>query len=285
MPKGNTMGTVPTALPTALVTGASSGLGREFAARLAARGHDLVLVARSRDRLEAVAEELTKAHGVTVHVLVHDLARPGAGRAVARELAERSLTVGLLVNNAGFGTAGRFEEIPAERDHDLLMVNVVALVDLTHALLPGMLERGSGAVLNVGSTAGYQPSPYLSVYSASKTFVLNFSLALRQEYRGRGIRVTALCPGPVETRFFEVVGTRNAAVAGRFTTPEPVVRAGLKALDRDRAYVTPGLGNAVMAHLNARRPRALIAWVGERVCRKVLRTEAAPGAAVESGAR
>ncbi|WP_186567824.1 SDR family oxidoreductase [Streptomyces sp. T12] len=279
------MGTVPTALPTALVTGASSGLGREFAARLAARGHDLVLVARSRDRLEAVAEELTKAHGVTVHVLVHDLARPGAGRAVARELAERSLTVGLLVNNAGFGTAGRFEEIPAERDHDLLMVNVVALVDLTHALLPGMLERGSGAVLNVGSTAGYQPSPYLSVYSASKTFVLNFSLALRQEYRGRGIRVTALCPGPVETRFFEVVGTRNAAVAGRFTTPEPVVRAGLKALDRDRAYVTPGLGNAVMAHLNARRPRALIAWVGERVCRKVLRTEAAPGAAVESGAR
>ncbi len=285
MPKGNTMGTVPTAPPTALVTGASSGLGREFAARLAARGHDLVLVARSRDRLEAVAEELTKAHGVTVHVLVHDLARPGAGRAVARELAERSLTVGLLVNNAGFGTAGRFEEIPAERDHDLLMVNVVALVDLTHALLPGMLERGSGAVLNVGSTAGYQPSPYLSVYSASKTFVLNFSLALRQEYRGRGIRVTALCPGPVETRFFEVVGTRNAAVAGRFTTPEPVVRAGLKALDRDRAYVTPGLGNAVMAHLNARRPRALIAWVGERVCRKVLRTEAAPGAAVESGAR
>ncbi|MEU1082621.1 SDR family oxidoreductase [Streptomyces sp. NPDC005908] len=279
------MGTVPTALPTALVTGASSGLGREFAARLAARGHDLVLVARSRDRLEAVAEELTKAHGVTVHVLVHDLARPGAGRAVARELAERSLTVGLLVNNAGFGTAGRFEEIPAERDHDLLMVNVVALVDLTHALLPGMLERGSGAVLNVGSTAGYQPSPYLSVYSASKTFVLNFSLALRQEYRGRGIRVTALCPGPVETRFFEVVGTRNAAVAGRFTTPEPVVRAGLKALDRDRAYVTPGLGNAVMAHLNARRPRALIARVGERVCRKVLRTEAAPGAAVESGAR
>ncbi|MCM2513959.1 MULTISPECIES: SDR family NAD(P)-dependent oxidoreductase [Streptomyces] len=279
------MGTVPTAPPTALVTGASSGLGREFAARLAARGHDLVLVARSRDRLEAVAEELTKAHGVTVHVLVHDLARPGAGRAVARELAERSLTVGLLVNNAGFGTAGRFEEIPAERDHDLLMVNVVALVDLTHALLPGMLERGSGAVLNVGSTAGYQPSPYLSVYSASKTFVLNFSLALRQEYRGRGIRVTALCPGPVETRFFEVVGTRNAAVAGRFTTPEPVVRAGLKALDRDRAYVTPGLGNAVMAHLNARRPRALIAWVGERVCRKVLRTEAAPGAAVESGAR
>jgi short-subunit dehydrogenase len=284
MPKGNTMGTAPTVPSTALVTGASSGLGKEFASQLAARGHDLVLVARSRDRLEAVAEEITRAHGVKAHVVVRDLAQPDAGRAVARELADRSLTVDLLVNNAGFGTAGRFEEIAAERDHDMLMVNVVALVDLTHALLPGMLERGTGAVLNVGSTAGYQPSPYLTVYSASKTFVLNFSLALRQEYRGRGIRVTALCPGPVETRFFEVIGTRNAAVAGSFTTPEPVVRSALKALDRDRAYVTPGFGNAVMAHLNPRRPRTLVAWVGERICRKALQPEAVHGAAARSAA-
>lgn len=153
---------------------------------------------RSHDRLEAVAEALTSAHGVKAHVVVRDLAEPGAGRAVARELADRSLTADLLVDNAGFGTAGRFEEITAERDHDMLMVNVVALVDLTHALLPGMLERGAGAVLDVGSTAGYRPSPYLTVYSASKTFVLNFPLALRQEYRGRGIRVTVLCPGPVD---------------------------------------------------------------------------------------
>ncbi|MGI5375557.1 SDR family NAD(P)-dependent oxidoreductase [Streptomyces sp. CA-251387] len=267
------MSTAPTVPTTALVTGASSGLGREFAAQLAARGHDLVLVARSRERLEEVAEELGSVHGVKTHVVVKDLSQPHAGRQVAQELADRSLHVDLLVNNAGFGTAGRFEEIAAERDHDLLMVNVVALVDLTHALLPAMLERGTGAVLNVGSTAGYQPSPYLSVYSASKTFVLNFSLALRQEYRGRGIRVTALCPGPVETKFFEVIGTRNAAVAGSFTTPEPVVRTALHALDRDRAYVTPGLGNALMAHLTPRRPRTLVAWVGERICRKALRPE------------
>ncbi len=285
MPKGNTMGTVPTAPPTALVTGASSGLGREFAARLAARGHDLVLVARSRDRLEAVAEELTKAHGVTVHVLVHDLARPGAGRAVARELAERSLTVGLLVNNAGFGTAGRFEEIPAERDHDLLMVNVVALVDLTHALLPGMLERGSGAVLNVGSTAGYQPSPYLSVYSASKTFVLNFSLALRQEYRGRGIRVTALCPGPVETRFFEVVRhpqrRRRRALhhprTGRQGRPEgPGPGPGLRhARARQRGH------GALQRPASARPDR-----LGRRTrLPQGAQDRGRPGAAVESGAR
>jgi short-subunit dehydrogenase len=267
------MSTAPTVPITALVTGASSGLGTEFASQLADRGHDLVLVARSRERLEELAAELTKVHGVKTHVVVQDLSQPDAGRRVARELADRSLQVDLLVNNAGFGTAGRFEEIAPERDHDMLMVNVVALVDLTHELLPGILERGNGAVLNVGSTAGYQPSPYLTVYSASKTFVLNFSLALRQEYRGRGIRVTALCPGPVETKFFEVVGTRNAAVAGGFTTPEPVVRTALKALDRDRAYVTPGFANAVSAHLTPRRPRTLVAWVGELICRKALRPD------------
>lgn len=277
------MNTAPTVPSTALVTGASSGLGTEFAAQLAARGHDLVLVARSRDRLEEVAEELRTTYGVKTHVVVQDLAQPHAGRAVARELADRAIPVDLLVNNAGFGTAGRFEEIAGERDHDMLMVNVVALVDLTHALLPGMLERGTGAVLNVGSTAGYQPSPYLSTYSASKTFVFNFSLALRQEYRGRGIRVTALCPGPVETRFFEVIGTRNAAVTGSFTTPEPVVRSALRALDRDRAYVTPGLGNALMAHLTPRRPRTLVAWVGERICRKALRPESGAGSGSVSG--
>jgi short-subunit dehydrogenase len=272
------MSSAPTVPSTALVTGASSGLGTEFASQLAALGHDVVLVARSRDRLEELAAELTTAHGVKTHVVVQDLAQPDAGRRVARELADRSLHIDLLVNNAGFGTAGRFEEIAPERDHDMLMVNVVALVDLTHELLPGMLERGNGAVLNVGSTAGYQPSPYLTTYSASKSFVLNFSLALRQEYRGRGVKVTALCPGPVETKFFEVIGTRNAAVAGSFTTPEPVVRTALKALDRDRAYVTPGLANAISAHLTPRRPRTLVAWVGELICRKALRPEQGAGA-------
>ncbi|MFE1441921.1 SDR family NAD(P)-dependent oxidoreductase [Streptomyces sp. NPDC058739] len=273
-----------TAGPTALVTGASSGLGSEFAIQLAARGHDVILLARSRDRLESLAERIGAVHGVKAHVLVADLSRADAGRRVAEELAERGLRVDVLINNAGFGTTGRFEEIDPGRDHDQLMVNVVALVDLTHAVLPGMLARGGGKVLNVGSTAGYQPSPYLAVYSAGKTFVLNFSLALRQELRGRGVHVTALCPGPVETRFFEVIGTRNAAVVGRFTTPEPVVRAGLRALERNRAYVTPGAGNAFMAHFNPRRPRNLVAWVGERVCRKALEPERDRPAAVRDGA-
>lgn len=257
----------------ALVTGASSGLGAEFADQLAARGHDVVLVARSEGRLEEVADRVRVRHGVRAYVLPQDLAEPDAARRVAEGLAARGLSVDLLVNNAGFGTCGRFEEIDPSRDHDEMMVNVVALVDLTHALIPGMLERGSGAVLNVGSTAGYQPGPYFAVYSATKVFVLNFSLALRQEYRGRGIKVTALCPGPVETGFFDAIGTRKAAVAGSFTTSEPVVRAALRALDRDRAYVTPGLGNALGAHLTPRRPRTLVAAMAKRVTRKVLEPE------------
>ncbi|MFL9684559.1 SDR family NAD(P)-dependent oxidoreductase [Streptomyces sp. KL110A] len=268
---------------TALITGASSGLGAEFAEQLAARGHDVVLVARSGDRLAALAERLTAAHGVRAHVLVQDLAVPDAARRVAEELGARGLAVDLLVNNAGFGTCGRFEEISGARDHDQLMVNVVALVDLTHELLPGMLERGRGAVLNVASNAGFQPSPYFAVYGASKSFVLNFGLALRQEYRGRGIRVLTLCPGPVETAFFEAIGTREAAVTGSMTTPEPVVRAALGALDRDRGYLAPGFGNALGAHLTPRRPRTLVAALAERVTRKVL-TPSAPAATGEYAA-
>ncbi|WP_167006977.1 SDR family oxidoreductase [Mumia sp. ZJ430] len=255
---------------TALITGASSGLGAEFAAQLAARGHDLILVARSEGRLTALAERLAAEHDIRAHVLVQDLSDPDAARQIAGQLSARDLRVDLLVNNAGFGICGRFEEIAAERDHDQLMVNVVALVDLTHALLPDMLERGTGAVLNVASTAGFQPSPYFAVYGAAKGFVLNFGLALRQEYRGRGIRVLTLCPGPVDTPFFEAIGTRKAAVNGSMTTPEPVVRAALRALDRDRGYVTPGLGNALSAHLLPRRPRTLVAAMAERVTRQVL---------------
>ncbi|NRQ37715.1 SDR family oxidoreductase [Nonomuraea sp. NN258] len=264
---------------TALITGASSGLGAEFAAQLAAGGHDVILVARSGDRLTALAERLTAEHGVRAHVLVQDLAQPDAARRVAGQVTARGLSVDLLVNNAGFGTCGRFEEIPAERDHDQLMVNVVALVDLTHELLPAMLRRGRGAVINVASNAGFQPSPYFAVYGAAKSFVLNFGLALRQEYRRRGIRVLTLCPGPVETAFFDTIGTRNAAVTGSMTTPEPVVRAALRALERDRGYVAPGFGNALAAHLTPRRPRTLVAAIAERITRKALTpAPAAPSA-------
>ncbi|GGK52078.1 ketoacyl reductase [Planomonospora parontospora subsp. parontospora] len=254
---------------TALVTGASSGIGAEFARRLAARGHHLVLVARSVPALEALAAELRGAYGVRVEVVPQDLSAPDAATRVAEALAAREITIDLLVNNAGFGTAGRFEGIAAEREHDELMVNVVALVGLTHAFLPGMLARGSGAVVNVGSTAGFNITPYFATYGASKTFVLNFSLALWSEMRGTGVKVLAVAPGPVETAFFDGIGTRKAAIGAKMSTPERVVAAALRALDRDRGYVVPGLGNFAVSHLMPRRPRKLVAMIGRMVTRQV----------------
>ncbi|MFE6613540.1 SDR family NAD(P)-dependent oxidoreductase [Amycolatopsis sp. NPDC057786] len=256
----------------ALITGASSGLGAEFARQLAARGRNLALVARSAGPMNDLAAPLRERHDVRVEVIKQDLAEPDAAARVAEELAARGLETELLINNAGFGTCGRFEEIPAQRDHDQLMVNVVATTDLTHALVPAMLRRGRGAVVNVASTAGFQPAAYFAVYSAGKAFVLNFSLALWSEYRDRGVKVLALCPGPVETPFFDVIGTRKAAVNGRMTTPERVVAKTLKALDRNRGYVVPGMSNFAGAHLQPRRPRRLMARMSRLVTRKVLST-------------
>lgn len=255
---------------TALITGASSGIGAAFARRLAADGHDLVLTARSVAPMEKLAAYLQQTHGVRVEVLGQDLARPDAATQVVGELADRGLTIDLLVNNAGFGTCGRFEEIDGDRDHDQLMVNVVALTDLTHALVPAMLRRGGGAVINVASTAAFQPAAYFAVYSAAKAYVLNFSLALWSEYRDRGIKVLALCPGPVETPFFDVIGTRNAAINGRMVTPELVVDKALKVLDRNRGYTVPGMSNFASAHLQPRRPRKLLASISKLFTRRVL---------------
>ncbi|MET9341372.1 SDR family oxidoreductase [Nonomuraea sp. NPDC003804] len=255
---------------TALVTGASSGIGAEFARQLAARGHDLVLVARSVERMEALAAELADRHGVAVEVIGQDLSAPDAAARVAERVQGRRID--LLVNNAGFGTAGRFQDLSPEREHDELMVNVVALVGLTHALVPGMLARGEGAVVNVGSTAGFNVAPYFATYGASKAFVLNFSLALWSELRGTGVKVLAVTPGPVETPFFDVLGTRDAAIGGKMSTPRQVVAAALRGLDRDRGYVVPGASNFAMAHLMPRRPRRLLALVSRMVTRGVART-------------
>jgi short-subunit dehydrogenase len=230
----------------ALVTGASSGIGAEFARQLAARGSGLVLVARSRAALEALASELAVRHGVRAEVVVADLAEEGAAGRVADEVAARGLRVDVLVNNAGFGTHGLFHTLPASRERDEIAVNVQALVDLTHAFLPAMLERRSGAVVNVASTAAFQPDPYMAVYGATKAFVLSFSHALHAETRRAGVRVVALCPGATETAFFDVVGSPHARV-GRPARPKDVVAAGLRAVERNRAQVIPGLANALLA--------------------------------------
>ena len=256
----------------ALVTGASSGLGVVFARELAARGMDLILVARSEDRMRALAEELTKAHGIQADVIALDLGREGAGRELHARCQEKGLRVDLLVNNAGFGTHGAFDAAPFARQHEQVMLNVTSLVDTSHLFLPDMLARGVGGILNVASIAGFQPVPYMAIYAASKAFVLSFTEALSEETRERGVRVLALCPGPVQTAFFNVVGTEQAAVGPKATAEEVVLHA-LKALDQGRASVVPGWRNWLQANLTRFTPR----WLGLRVAGGMMRPpEATP---------
>jgi short-subunit dehydrogenase len=247
---------------TALVTGASSGIGSAFAGALAARGLDVVLVARSGARLEELAGRLAAAHGVRAEVVVADLGRPDAVEQVRAEVERRGLTIDVLVNNAGFATRGPFEALDPARDHEEVAVNVSAVVDLAHAFLPGMVARGRGTMVNVASTGAFQPVPWMAVYGASKAFVLSFSEALAEEYRGRGVRVLALCPGATETGFFDVVG-RDTAV-GDLRTPEQVVATALRALERGRPVAVDGFRNTLVAQVPRLLPRALTARIAAR---------------------
>jgi len=241
---------------TALVTGASSGIGRAFAVSLAARGARLVLAARSRDRLEALAAELERTHGAFARPVQVDLStEDGPDRAMAAARAA-GLEVDVLVNNAGFGTHGGYESLAADRDHREVMLNVAALERLTHLAVPGMLARGWGVVVNVASTAGFQPLPYMAVYGATKAFVLSFSQALWGEYRDRGVRVLAVCPGPTETDFFRIAG--EGAAHGRKRTVDQVVTGSLKALDRGRPVFIDGPSNVLAAQSIRLAPRRAV---------------------------
>ena len=242
---------------TALITGASSGIGSTFARALARRGMSVVLVARSEERLGTLATELSQRHGIRAEVIPADLSQEDAIHQIQREVQQRGLVIDLLVNNAGFGLNGYFETLSPERDHDQVMVDVTAVVDLTHAFVPALLERSPGAaIINVASTAAFQPLPYMAVYGASKAFVLSFSQALAEEYRTRGLRVLALCPGATETPFFDVAG--EEASVGRRRTPEQVVATGLRALERGSSVVIDGFFNTLAAQLTRFFPRRFI---------------------------
>lgn len=254
-------------LRTALVTGASSGIGREFARQLAARAVDLVVVARRAHRLEELAGELRKTHGVDVEVLPADLAEPVGLEEVEDRLADTARPVDLLVNNAGFGTYGAFHELDPEREDAEVRLNVGAVVRLTHAAVPGMLERGGGAVCNVSSMAGFQPLPYNATYAATKAFVTSFSQSLHEELRGRGVRVLALCPGYVRTEFHDVADVDHGKVpAAAWLQAPDVVTTALEALARGDALSVPGLGYKLLAASTHLAPR----WVVRRVAGVVM---------------
>jgi short-subunit dehydrogenase len=252
---------------TALITGASSGIGASFAHAFAQRGMHLVLVARSKDKLEALAKNLTKTYGVQAHVITADLSKPGAAQRVLEQTNAKGLAIDVLVNNAGFATYGIFEEVSLERQHEEIMLNCSGLVEMTHAFLPSIALRGRGGVINVASTAAFQPVPYMAVYGATKAFVLSFSEALWAENRGRGIRVLALCPGATETPFFDVVAAPEASVGGSREKPEVVVARALKAFEGGRSYLISGTTNYLMAHASRLFPRATMATMTGRVMR------------------
>ena len=246
---------------TALITGASSGIGEDFARALAIEGSDLILVARSEDKLKAIAQRITKDHGADVEVIVADLGQVSPGAALAAEVAKRGYQVDLLVNNAGFGTVGNFHKQDAAREQQEIALNCAAVVDLAHAFLPGMVERGFGGIINVASAAAFQPLPYMAVYAATKAFVLSFSHGIRGEYRNKGIKVTALCPGPVDTPFFEATGVdrlRNTVPKSMMMTSERVVADCLKAFKADRAVCIPGATTKIMAAAGHLTPRGLL---------------------------
>ena len=242
----------------ALITGASSGIGEAFARALKARGRRLVLVARRRERLEALAAALGED---PTSVLVADLARPGAAEEILTEVKRRGFAIDLLVNNAGLGHTARFHEQPNDRIASMLDVNVRAVVEMTRAFLPGMVERGRGGIINVASNAAFQPVPFLTIYAATKAFVLSFSEGLSTELEGTGVSVQALCPGLTQTEFLEVAETHTQGLlVGRLPamTAEQVVRVSLKALDRGRVRVVPGFPNRALVAAQALVPRS---WV------------------------
>ena len=238
----------------ALITGASAGLGAEFARQLARRGTRLVLVARREDRLRALAAEVGSAGVIAADLSAHD----AADRLVA-DLDAAGDDVALLINNAGFGQIGRFVSLDASRQREMIDLNVGTLTDLCRAIAPRMIERKSGGVLNVASTAAFQPGPNMAVYFATKAYVLSFTEALHEELKPHGVHVTALCPGPTRTEFGDVAGFGGNGMFDRVAmTAEPVVAAGLAGLERNHAIVVPGLINKIGAASTRFAPRSVV---------------------------
>jgi len=254
---------------TALVTGASSGIGRELARELAARGHNLVLAARSVDRLLSLAAELEQQHGVCAIPIRADLSAPNAAQELYAELRRRQIEIDILVNNAGFNVYGSFIETDHANELALLQVNLVALVSLTKLMVPDMVKRGYGRILNLGSTASFAPAPFDSLYAASKAFVLSFSEALGEELRGLGVTVTTLCPGPTQTEFAERSGMTDTKIfKGRLANAQEVAAIGYKAMMAGQAIVIVGLANRLLVLSMRLSPRSMVTKIAKGLMSK-----------------
>src|SRR2546428_143386 len=245
---------------TALITGASSGIGYELAKQFAKNHHDLILVARNLQVLHKLADDLANQYSISAWTLAKDLANPTSPSEIFEELEKQSIKVDYLVNNAGFGLQGFFWELDAQSQQDMIQVNISALTHLTRLFLPGMVQRKSGGILNVASTAAFQPGPLMAVYYASKAFVLSFSEALWKEAEGMGVHVSCLCPGPTTSHFRERAGTGRTRLAHMGTPMSSAVVAemGYQAWQQTRRVIVTGARNALVANLIPLLPRRTV---------------------------
>jgi len=252
--------------PLALVTGASSGIGWELAQVLAAHGYDLVLVARREERLQQLAEVLTQKHGAATQVLAIDLSQPGAAAQIKAELTAREAEIDVLVNNAGFSHHGPVTQVPVERLHAIVQVNIVALMELTRMIAPCMMARGRGRILNVSSVVGFTPTPFATVYAATKAFVTSFSEALAEELVGTGVTVAALCPGTTKTEFAEAAGmTKTIAFRSGAMSAKEVAEIGYAGMMRGERIVIAGRMNWWMVFGVRFAPRKLVTRIAKKI--------------------
>lgn len=251
---------------TTLITGASSGIGEVFARKLAARGRNVLLVARSEDKLITLCNELGRSNSIRAQYVALDLSKPESAARLFEEAQQRGLFVDMLINNAGFGSMGQFSKLDLGRELNMIDLNIKSLVELTHLFLPPMIERRQGMIINVASTAAFQPVPFMATYAATKAFVLSFSEALWEENRAHGIKVMALCPGVTETNFFEAArGHKPPARVSQ--TPEEVVDTALRGLAHGRSHIISGWTNFLMTQSERLVPRSLITRVAGRMMR------------------
>lgn len=251
----------------ALITGASAGLGKEYAWLFAKDGHDVVLVARRRDKLEALAAEIESKHSnVKAHVIAEDLAAAGASERIVGSLTEKKIEIEFLVNNAGFGVMGTFAELELSRQLEMIQVNVVVLVTLTRALVPDMIARKSGRVLNIGSTAGFLPGPFMAIYYASKALVNSFTEALSVELEGTGVTATVSCPGATATEFAEVAGSAKSSLfASGVMTATEVAKDGYDAMMRGEPMAVAGFKNKMKIASLRLAPRGMARTVAVKL--------------------
>ncbi|HUS10711.1 MAG TPA: SDR family oxidoreductase [Pyrinomonadaceae bacterium] len=251
---------------TTIITGASSGIGEVFARKLAARGRNVLLVARSEDKLITLCNEVGRSNSIRAQYVALDLSKPESAARLFEEAQQRGLFVDMLINNAGFGSMGQFSKLDLGRELNMIDLNIKSLVELTHLFLQPMIERRQGMIINVASTAAFQPVPFMATYAATKAFVLSFSEALWEENRAHGIKVMALCPGVTETNFFEAArGHKPPARVSQ--TPEEVVDTALRGLAHGRSHIISGWTNFLMTQSERLVPRSLITRVAGRMMR------------------